>query len=150
MSNSQATAQDAEVILKLYDLRREPVMREARNFLFGFLPQSTDDLLAVIGDFSLKESAYLRQVVGYWDMAASLVLRGALNEELARDNFQEMLFVYSKLEPFLADVRAQTGMEGLAANIQKFVEKSPEARARVVRFQERFAAMRAAAAKQSK
>src|ERR1035438_9694939 len=91
MSNSQATTQDAEVILKLYDLRREPVMREARTFLLGFAPQSTDDLMALVGDLSLKENAYLRQVVGYWEMAASLVLRGALNEELARDNFQEML-----------------------------------------------------------
>lgn len=150
MSNSQATPQDAELILKLYDLRREPVMREARNFLFGFMPQSADDLMAVIGDFSLKESAYLRQVVGYWDMAASLVLRGALNEELARDNFQEMLFVYSKLEPFLAEVRKQTGMEGLAAHIQKFVESSPEAQARVKRFQERFAAMRVQAASKAR
>ena len=150
MSNSQATTQDAEVILKLYDLRREPVMREARTFLLGFAPQSTDDLMALVGDLSLKENAYLRQVVGYWEMAASLVLRGALNEELARDNFQEMLFVYAKVEPFVAEVRQRTGMDGFAANIQKFVEKSPEARARVVRFQQRFAAMRAEAAKQSK
>ena len=87
MSNSQATPADAELILKLYDLRREPVMREARKYVFDFAPQSIDDVMAVLGDFSSKENAYMRQVFGYWGMAASLVLRGALNEDLARDNF---------------------------------------------------------------
>ena len=148
MSTSQATYHDAELILKLYDLRRETVMREARNFIFGFAPQSLDDVIAILSDFSLKENAYMRQVIGYWDMAASLVLRGALNEDLARDNFTEMLFVYSRLEPFLAQVRQQTGMENFAGNMQKFVESSPAARERVARFQQRFAAMRAEAAMQ--
>ena len=122
-------------------------MREARSFIFNFMPQSIDDVMAIVGDFSLKENAYFRQVVGYWDMAASFVLRGALNEDLARDNFQELLFVYSRLEPFVAEVRKRTGMERFAANMQKFVEGSPEARERVVRFQQRTAAMREQAAK---
>ncbi len=73
----------------------------------------------------------MRQVVGYWSMAASLVLRGALNEDLARDNFQELLFVYARLEPFLAEVRKRTGMENFGAHMQKFVEGSPEAQERV-------------------
>ncbi len=145
MSNSQATPADAELILKLYDLRREPVMREARKYVFEFAPQSIDDVMAVLGDFSSKENAYLRQVFGYWGMAASLVLRGALNEDLARDNFTELLFVYAKLEPFLAEIRKRTGMDIFGANMQKFVESSPDARQRVASFRERFAAMRAEA-----
>jgi len=147
MSNAQATPADAELILKLYDLRRETVIREARNFIFGFAPQSIDDVMAVLDDFSTKENAYLRQVFGYWNMAASLVLRGALNEDLARDNFTEMLFVYARFEPFLAEIRQRTGMEIFGANMQKFVERSAEARQRVARFQERFAAMRAETAR---
>ncbi len=143
MSNLPATPQDAEVILKLYDLRREAVMREARNFIFGFTPESVDDVMAILSDFSRKENAYLRQVTGYWEMAASLVLRGALNEELARDNFQELLFVYARLEPFIAQVRERSGMEGFAARMQKFVEGSSDAQARVKRFQQRFEAQRA-------
>ena len=145
MSTPQATQADAELILKLYDLRREPVMREARSFIFGFAPQSIDEVMAVVGDFSTKENAYLRQVFGYWGMAASLVLRGALNEDLARDNFSEMLFVYAKFEPFLAEIRKRTGMDIFGANMQKFVESSAEARERVARFQQGFAATRAAA-----
>src|SRR5271166_6696505 len=147
MSNSQATQADAELILKLYDLRRETLMREARNFIFGFAPQTIDDVMAIMSDFSSKENAYMRQVIGYWSMAASLVLRGALNEDLARDNFTEMLFVYAKFEPFLAEIRKRTGMDIFGANMQKFVESSAEARERVARFQQRFAAMRAEAAK---
>ena len=143
MSNSQATQADADLILKLYDLRREAVMREARKYVFDFAPQSIDDVMAVLGDFSSKENAYMRQVFGYWGMAASLVLRGALNEDLARDNFTELIFVYAKFEPFLAEIRKRTGMDIFGANMQKFVESSPEARERVVRFQERFAATRA-------
>ncbi len=148
MSNSQATPADADLILKLYDLRRETLMREARNFIFGFMPQTIDDVMAIISDFSSKENAYLRQVVGYWSMAASLVLRGALNEDLARDNFQELLFVYARLEPFLAEVRRRSGMENFGAQMQKFVEGSPEAQDRVKRFQQRFAAMQAETAAQ--
>ena len=149
MSNSTATPHDAELILKLYDLRREAVMREARGFIFGFTPQSIDDVMGIISDFSRKENAYVRQVIGYWDMAASLVLRGALNEDLARDNFQELLFVYARLEPFIAEVRARTGMEGFAARMQKFVEGSQDAQARVKRFQQRFEAERAKAGQPS-
>jgi len=147
MSNSQATPADADLILKLYDLRREPVMREARKYVFDFAPQSIDDVMAVLGNFSSKENAYMRQVFGYWGMAASLVLRGALNEDLARDNFTEMLFVYAKFEPFLAEIRKRTGMDIFGANMQKFVESSAEARERVARFQQGFAAARAEAAK---
>jgi hypothetical protein len=147
MSKSQATQADAELILKLYDLRREPLMREARNYIFGFAPQSIDDVMSVLGDFSSKENAYLRQVFGYWGMAASLVLHGALNEDLARDNFTEMLFVYAKFEPFLPEIRKRTGMEMFGVNMQKFVESSPEARERVAQFHQRFAAMRAETAK---
>lgn len=145
MSNSQATQADAELILKLYDLRREPVMREARAFVFNFTPQNIDDVMSIVSDSSLKENAYVRQVVGYWEMAASLVLRGALNEDLARDNFTELLFVYARLEPFLAEVRQRTGMKMFGTHMQQFVESSPAARERVGQFQQRFAAQHAEA-----
>ena len=145
--STRATQADAELILKLYDLRREAVMREARSFLFNFVPRNIDEVMAVVGDFSSKENAYMRQVVGYWDMAASLALRGALNEDLATDNFAEMFFVYARLEPFLAEVRQRTGMQVFGSHMQKFVESSPAARERVAGFRKRFAAMAAEAAK---
>ena len=77
MGAIQPTHHDAELILKLYDLRREPVMREARKFIAGFSPKSVDDLLAVANTPG-TQNAYLRQVYGYWEMAAAFVVHGAL------------------------------------------------------------------------
>ncbi|HLB90972.1 MAG TPA: hypothetical protein VJK27_01450, partial [Terriglobales bacterium] len=71
----KATAQDAEVILKLYDLRREAEMRKARHwFVAEFWPESADDFLKVANAFPSQENSWIRQVGSYWDMAASLVL----------------------------------------------------------------------------
>ena len=79
---SQATHQDAELIVKLYELRREAVMREARNFVGSFTPSSFDELWAVMSDFSTKENAYLRQVYSYWEMVAALIAHGTINAAL--------------------------------------------------------------------
>src|SRR5271157_5978067 len=100
MSKPQATYQDADLLLKLYDLRREPVMREARTFCVQFMPQSVDEILAIVRTWGSKEGAFLRQVAGYWDMVASLVNHGALNETLVYENCAEMYLLYAKLKPF--------------------------------------------------
>ena len=77
------TAADAQLILQLYDLRREPEMRKARNWWgVEFWPQSADDFMKIVGAMGSQENNWLRQVGGYWSMAASFVLQGALNEEL--------------------------------------------------------------------
>ncbi len=77
------TAEDAQIIMRLYDLRREPEMRKARGWFAGFWPRNPDDVIQVINAVNPQENAWFRQVSGYWDMAASFVLRGALNEDLA-------------------------------------------------------------------
>ena len=96
-----ASHHDAELILQLYDLRRESEMRKARTFIANFWPQSADEVLKVIQSFGAQENAWFRQVLGYWNMVASLVLRGTLHEGLAFDNCAELWFVYAKLKPFL-------------------------------------------------
>ena len=130
MSESQPTHHDAEIILKLYDLRRETVMREARAFLVQFSPKSLDDIVKVANAFGTKEQAYLRQVAGYWEMAASLVNRGALNRELALDNFQEMFFVYAKVQPYLEEYRQAMGAPGFLRQVEQLAESSAETRKR--------------------
>jgi hypothetical protein len=147
MSTSQATHEDAELILKLYDLRRESVMREARNFVFGFAPQSVDDLLAVANAFGTKENAYVRQVYGYWDMAAALVVHGTLNALLVYDTCHEMYFVYAKIQPFVEEFRQKSGTPDFLVNLQKVVEGSAEGRERLERMQKRQAEMAAVAAR---
>jgi len=141
MSNTQATYNDADLLLKLYDLRREPVMREARTFFAQFAPKSVDDILKVTNAFGTKEQAYLRQVVGYWEMAASLVNRGALNRELALDNYQEMFFVYAKVQPYLEPYRQAMGTPQFMRQMQQLAESSPETRQRTSDMQEMQAAM---------
>ncbi|HUI83634.1 MAG TPA: hypothetical protein VL240_05390 [Candidatus Binatia bacterium] len=151
MSNSPATHHDAELILKLYDLRREPVMREARSFVAMYAPASIDDLMAVTYAFGTKENAYLRQVLGYWEMAASLIVHGTLNAALANDTLGEMTFVYAKVQPFLKEMRQRLDSPEFLQNVEKVVEGTADGRQRLARMQKRmaeFAKMRAAAAKQ--
>jgi hypothetical protein len=113
---------DAELILKLYELRREPVMREARNWFFTFNPQKPEDFLdAVTSD----KSAYYRMVISYWDMAASFVNNGAIDAQMFNDANGEHLFVYSKMEPFLADLRRETGNPDFLAHLEQVVKGIP-------------------------
>ncbi len=138
MANSQATYQDAELLLKLYDLRREPVMREARSYFVQFMPQSADEVLEVMRSWGSKEGAYLRQVSGYWDMVASLVNHGVLNETLVYETCGEMYLVYAKLRPFVATIREGMGSPDYLKNVEKLVEASADGRARVERMQGQF------------
>jgi hypothetical protein len=81
--SKKATAQDAQVVMQLYDLRREAEMRKARLWwTVEFWPANADDFVKVANAFPGQENAWLRQVGGYWDMGASLVLHGAVNEDL--------------------------------------------------------------------
>jgi len=130
---------DAELILKLYDLRREPVMREARAY-YASLPPTEESFMAVLTNPTSKENSYVRQVVGYWEMAASFVVRGVLNAALAFDSLQEMYFVYAKIKPFLPLLRNKTNSPDFLINMEKFAEGTEESRARVGRVQARIAA----------
>ena len=95
----KVTTADAQLILQLYDLRREPEMRKARNWwITSFWPESADDFMKIAGAMGSQENNWLRQVGGYWSMAASFVLHGALNEELFIQPAVsgEMFFVFAK------------------------------------------------------
>ncbi|HEY8225162.1 MAG TPA: hypothetical protein VIG25_07790 [Pyrinomonadaceae bacterium] len=113
---------EADLILKLYELRREPVMREARNWFFGFNPQSLDDFMDVL---TSDKSGYYRMVVSYWDMAASLVNNGAIEPKMFNDANGEHVFVYAKLEPFLSQLRAQGNKEFLV-QLERLVKEMPD------------------------
>jgi hypothetical protein len=133
--SSQSTPQDAELILKLYELRRESVMREARAFIAQFSPKSVEDLMAVAMAGGTKENAYVRQVTGYWEMAASLVNRGAINRELALDNYGELFFVYAKLAPYIEAFREKMGSPMFCRHMQQLVESSEENKQRLADMQ---------------
>src|SRR5580704_217950 len=139
MSGTQATYQDAELVLKLYDLRREPVMRQARDFVAQFSPSTFEELMAVVGAFGTKENAYVRQVLGYWEMVASLIVHGTLNAALAQDTLGEMNFVYARVQPFIKQMREKMVSPEFLQNLEKVVEGTPEGRERLKRMQARLA-----------
>lgn len=131
---------EANLILKLYELRREETMRKARDWFFReFHPESLADLNATM--FS-EHSGHARMVMSYWDMAAALVNHGAISSELFNDTNGEHLSVFAKLEPFLGEVRASYGPQFLA-NLEKLIDTTPGSRERLGMVRERMNAIRA-------
>jgi hypothetical protein len=141
MNNSLPNHHDAELVLKLYDLRRESVMREARNWMATFNPKSIDDVMAVMGNFGSKENAYMRQVCGYWEMVAAFIVHGTLNADLAYDTLGEMYFVYAILQPVVEDFRKKFHAPEFFKNVQQVVESTQKGRERVSQVQQRRAEM---------
>lgn len=146
MPNTPTTA-DAELILKLYDLRREAEIRKARNWWLGFWPESADDILKVATAFGSQENAWLRQVGGYWEMAASFVLHGTLNRELFLEgSFSgEMFFIFAKIEPFLKELREKMQNPKLFGNVEKVIMTSQGGPERLKQTQQSIAVVRKAA-----
>lgn len=140
-----ATTHDADLILKLYQLRTEAVMREARKWAISeFFPDTAEQVLAVQAATGSQQAAWLRQVSTYWDMAASFVLHGALNAELFLDCNSEPFFLYAKFQPLLPDIRKSN--PHFFAKVGRIVEEYPEARARVDQLFQGMPARKAAAA----
>ena len=142
--SATSTPTDADLILKLYDLRREAEIRKARNWWLGFWPQSAEDIIKIVTALGAQENAWMRQVIGYWEMAASFVLHGVLSRELFLEgSFSgEMFFLFSKFEPFLKEVREKTQSPNMFGNVEKLIATSPGAMDRVKQVQQRTAAFR--------
>ena len=126
-------AKDADLILKLYDLRREPTMREARNWFFSFNPQTPNDFMDVLlGD----KSGYYRMVVSYWDMAASLVNHGAIDADMFNDANGEHIFVFAKIEPFLPALR-EMGNPDFLVHLERVIKEIPGYEQKLIATRER-------------
>jgi hypothetical protein len=145
--SANATPTDAELILKLYDIRREPEMRRARNFWLGFWPESVDDFMKIGMALGTQENAWMRQVGGYWELAASLVLHGTLNKEMfLEQSFSgEMFVLYAKVQPFLKELREKMQSPAVFANVEKVIMSSADGMERVKNTQQRMAMIRKAA-----
>jgi len=135
---------EAALILKLYELRREETLRIARDWCFReFNPESMADFTAAVMD---EHSGHLRMVVTYWDMAAALVNRGAISIELFNEaNGGEHIAVFSKIESLLGEIRAVYA-PNFAANLEKLIDATPNGRERVAGARERIKGLRAALA----
>jgi hypothetical protein len=148
-SKSSPLAQ-ADLILKLYELRRETVMREARSYIGGgdFLPASADELVSIVTTGGRK-GGFVLQVYGYWDMVAAFVRHGALDAALVYDTCQEMYFQYAKLKPHLAGFRKQMNLPEWLSNLERVVEGTKVGRKRLATMQKNLAAIAATRSAQS-
>jgi len=113
--------------MKLYDLRREATMREARNWFIGFFPENVDDVMRAMLD--PKTSAFYRMVVSYWDMAAGFVNHGAINEEMFLETNGEAVLVFAKIQPYLEDIRVTAANPKYLINLATLIMKQPDAEA---------------------
>ena len=130
-----ATYDDANLLLKLYEMRRELVMRDARKwFVAEFKSKTLDDWKKACPAGS-QMNAWYRQVVTYWEMACSMVTSGVLHEDLFAANSAEALMVWVKVEPFVAEYRAAyknpgalKNLQAVAATIKNYLDRQgPEA-----------------------
>jgi hypothetical protein len=126
--------ESAHLILKLYELRREPTMRMARDWMARFNPESAQDVVdAVMGE----HSAYYRMVMSYWDMAASFVNNGAIDAQMFADANMEHVFYFAKIEPFLAELREMFNSPRMYAHLEQLVMQIPDAKQRLAMMRER-------------
>lgn len=95
---------DADLILKLYDLRRETVMRESRKKMLAWMPRDFADVEAIL-DMKHPDNAAYRQVGSYFEMAYGFARHGVVHPELLAENTGEGLILFAKIEPFLAEYR---------------------------------------------
>ena len=133
---SSTPYESATLLIRLYELRREPAMRDARTwYVSKFHAETVDDVLKVLGG---PDSAHFRMVTSYWDMAASFVLNGAIDEKMFADANGEHTIVFAKIQPVLADYRAKMGNARYLASLEQLVMKTPGIADRLAGIRERF------------
>jgi hypothetical protein len=117
--------ESADLIMKLYDLRREAKMREARAWYATFFPESPEDVMKAM--INAETSAYYRMVTSYWDMAASFVNHGAIDEDMFFDTNGECWVIFSKIHPFMEGIRNAMASPKYLGNLEKLLMKQPNA-----------------------
>jgi hypothetical protein len=131
--------EEAGLILKLYELRREETMRKARDWYFReFNPQTMGEFTAAIFG---EHSGHVRMVITYWDMAAALVNRGAISLDLFTESNGEHIGIFAKIEPLLGEIRAAFGPQ-FAVNLEKLIDATPNGRQRTAATREQMKAIR--------
>lgn len=119
---------DVQAILKLYELRREEKMRRARNWYFSeFNPQSALEIAKLIAS-GYETSEHYRMLTSYWDMAASFVNNGGIDEKVFLDSNTEHIGVFARIEPFIAEMREISGEADYLLHLEQLVMKVPNAK----------------------
>jgi hypothetical protein len=131
----QATYDDVNLVLRLYELRREQKLRAAREWFGANFKASNLDELATLCPMGSEESAYFRMVISYWEMVSSFITSGVLNQELFFQSGGELIFVWVKFKDLVPPTRERYKNPGLYRNfetvanafIQWMTRQAPEA-----------------------
>jgi hypothetical protein len=125
-----ATYDDVNLILRLYDLRREERLRQARAWFFANCHASTPEELFAVAPQGSEENASFRMVVSYWDMVASFIKAGVLNKELFFESGRELMFTWERIKPVASAIRgmfqdpqAWHNLESVAADYAEWLKK---------------------------
>lgn len=129
----------AELLMQLYDLRREETMRKARNWMFEFRPTSGEEIGNTMMDPEV--GPYLRMVTSYWDMAASFVNHGAIDADMFNDVTGEHVAVFAKLQPFLAEMREQWDSPDMFKHLEDVITGTEKGQKRLQQMQDWFKQM---------
>jgi hypothetical protein len=130
--------ESAQLNLQLFEMRREPVLRKARDwFITDFFPESADEYFAA---YATEKNSWIRMTVGYWDMAASLVVQGAIDPASFLAAHGEIIGTFSKLQPHLTGIRARFGPLWMT-NVEQVVMAMPDAEGELTRRRARLKAM---------
>jgi hypothetical protein len=142
----KATAKDAQIVIQLYDLRREPVLRQARKFMVSeFWPQSFEEFKTLMTEFGSERNALARQCLTYWDMAAAMVLQGAVDEGLFFTCNGEPYFLFAKYGQYLPQLRKEYISAEFLTSLEELANR-PQGKQRVKQLQARVEARRKQAA----
>ncbi len=113
---------DAELVIKLYELRREPVLREARKAINAWIPKSQEDFMKIMSP-DHPDNAAFRQVSGYWDMVFGMARHGVIHPEFLMENSGEGLWFYARVERYVDELR-KTRSPRLYLNAQWVAENT--------------------------
>jgi hypothetical protein len=115
----EVTHEQVNLLLRLYDARREPRLREARDWYgTNFRPNTPEDVMRIAPPGS-RENAYMRMVLGYWDMVASIVNRGLIDEDFFFENTGEQWVVFEQVKPILGAWRAMFSSPKFLSNLEE-------------------------------
>jgi hypothetical protein len=127
---SQISYDEVNLMLRLYDMRREPRLRQARSwFVENFHPQSPEDMMQKYPQSS-EENTYIRMVISYWEMVASIVNRGLINDELFFESNGEIWVVWDRMRAVVPTWRAAFKNQHLFGNIEETCNRLEEWRER--------------------
>jgi len=132
--------EDVNIILKLYELRREAVMRQARDAMAMWTPTSYEEFVAVT-QWGHPHNAHFRQVSSYWEMCATFVNQGALHEDLFWQTNGEAIFFFARVEPYIERYRKEIENPGALKQLEELIKRRPDGPGRLAMFKSRIAKM---------